>query len=243
LGVCVHGDNVLDVGDWDVGDSGPFLDYSPWLKKCASKAEKAYAKRIGPEIEATREAAIPAPPPVMQLLQALWMGDMAGAKKLRDQGIDINDVPAGMPPPLFAAIESMNIEHVRMALELGAKTDVRNHQGQSPLQFAEELLANYKYAHTMQERELAGLDQLAASPEGTPPQPGTLLSGMQAFRAMASQLLGQMGEAMPGPVEMPRETVSYHRQRYEQLVKDSRQGQESLAEIIRLLKEVVGRQM
>jgi hypothetical protein len=238
LGVCVHGDTVLDVGDWEVCQNGPYFDFSPWIASAATPKEREHLARIASQIETGREDdAGPLAASYVEMLRAISTGDVEALQRLRDGGLEVDQLPPGLPHPLFAAIENQNPALVRQLLASGADAAAKfDYYGkrQSPLEFAQEQLANYRHARAMQDRELAGLAEMAGAPASAS-SAGTLLGGIQAVRAMAVKLLGRMEGGPLPPVELPAEAVAAQRQRSELLVADSRRAQERLEEIVRLL--------
>jgi hypothetical protein len=51
LGVCLHDRTVLDVGDDDTAQFGPYGEGSPWIAEAATAQEREYLARIEPQLE------------------------------------------------------------------------------------------------------------------------------------------------------------------------------------------------
>jgi hypothetical protein len=236
LGVCTHGMNVLDVGDWECGENGPAMGASSWLLEAATPEERRYSERVGREILAAPTGAGAGPmPPVVEWMVAAASGDAGRAAELLESAVE------GTPQALFTAIDMGNAALVRKLVAKGAPTGERL-QGQTPLAHAREQLKNYSEAFELQTRELAALKRMADAPEGTPPEPGSLMSAVAAFRAMASQLAGPTegeDEGTP-PAGLSKDVIADRVRYYEQLVANSRQAEANLRQIVSLLESAAG---
>lgn len=241
LGVCLHDRTVLDVGHADVAENGPFVGFG-WSNAGATEQEREYLARIAPQIGTDWES--PGSPlrSHLEVLKAMASGDQEALLRLAATGGSMDQLPAAwgfiVPQPVFAAIESQSPKLVGKLLADGADARAAVHyQGkwQTPLQFAREQLAGYLHARSLQERELAGLEQEQQSP-GSGAASGTLFGGIRALRAMAAQLIG--GQKSPQfMTDQPTDALAVHRQRYEQLVLESRQAEQQLEQIVRMLQE------
>lgn len=159
LGVLVHRGTVLDVGQADVAFHEPSAVGSVWLKTC-TVAEKKAAQTVLKALRASRprEATSPSEEERIQriygtrrhmqqyfkLKEAILKGDQKRIRELVARGVSINGVPDDTPAPLFVAVNSGNVDLVKMMLELGADPQVTFY-GTTPLQSAVEKIRIYGY--------------------------------------------------------------------------------------------------
>ena len=142
LGVLVHQGTVLDVGQADVAFHEANAVGSVWLKICTA-AEKKAAQTVLKALRApfeeepiervygTRERM----QQYFKLKKAILKGNQKVIRELVAKGVSINGVPDDTPAPLFVAVNSGNVDLVKMMLELGADPQV-TFNGQTPLQSA-----------------------------------------------------------------------------------------------------------
>jgi hypothetical protein len=80
------------------------------------------------------------PTPHDELLEAILTGDEKQARKLIDAGADINELGPDEYPPLWIAVDQMEVEEVRRLLAFGADPNLRNEDERTtPLRHAKKM--------------------------------------------------------------------------------------------------------
>lgn len=85
--------------------------------------------------------------PHEELMDAIWDGDEAKARELVAAGADTNALAADECPPLWVAVDQMEVELVRRLLEFGANPNLANTEERStPLKHAKRMYRDMGFA-------------------------------------------------------------------------------------------------
>lgn len=102
--------------DWE-DDHGLYVVYAP----AARKADWCSADVLYDLTESDEDVGeLEEESPWQQLVAAIYAGKKKAIARLLAEGVDINAVPKGETPPLFDAVESMELKHVKLFLTYGA---------------------------------------------------------------------------------------------------------------------------
>lgn len=132
LGVLVHRDRIIEVGDADSAYEAH--SNSVWLRVKPELKEEVASLVAAAAVE--KEAAFNELPPSERLTHALLESDAAEIEKLLAEGADINGAEY---PAMFVAIDEPNSQLVKKILELGGSTSVE-FEGQSAIDYANEMV-------------------------------------------------------------------------------------------------------
>ncbi len=146
LGISLWRDLVLDVGRADVAFSAPDGGWN--VREHLSEADQQRRDSVLAELLRDREqfeqqsweqhqASLP---DSVKLAQAIAMRDTDAAKQLLEAGVNLNDMPPPYGPAIFMAMEYQDPQIVREFLAAGARVDVCNELGQTPLEYAEQVM-------------------------------------------------------------------------------------------------------
>ena len=85
--------------------------------------------------------------PHEELMDAIWDGDEAKARELVAAGADVNALADDECPPLWVAVDQMEVELVRRLLEFGANPKLANAEERStPLKHAKRMYRDMGFA-------------------------------------------------------------------------------------------------
>lgn|GEM_PF-2326783 len=85
--------------------------------------------------------------PHEELMDAIWDGDEAKARELAASGADVNALADDECPPLWVAVDQMEVELVRRLLEFGANPNLANEDERStPLKHAKRMYRDMGFA-------------------------------------------------------------------------------------------------
>lgn len=132
LAVLIHKNTVVGIGQTELAHREPNADASIWLTLGSQKerqAARAILKALGAPTRATRQS------PRTALLLAINAGDEKKARRLAEQGVDINDVPEGEDHPFLNAIRNGDLRAIKIMLDLGVHLQADAY-GYTPVQTA-----------------------------------------------------------------------------------------------------------
>lgn len=239
LGICVWQDIVLDIGTYDTVLGGPDAEYTSLPPLADSRREQTrhsvlnrLASISAAEAEAAEQAALNALPDDVRLCFALASGDAAVVDQLVAKGVRLHNFPQPYQPPVFMAIQSCDPGLLKRMIELGARTDVKGLDGQTPIAQAQEMLAGFRLSQGLQNSVLGDLSAMA---DGEQPSRGGLMSMMGHLQNEAAELLSQMEGQQHQPPGWDDDRVSYHRANIEHAAAEVNDMIPKLEQIMQIL--------
>ncbi len=239
LGICVWKDIVLDIGTYDTVLSGPDAEYTslpPLEVSSREQTRKSVLDTIASvsaaAAEAAEQAALNDMPDSVRLCSALASGDAAVVDQLVAKGVRLDNFPKPYQPPVFMAIQSCDPGLLRSMIELGARTDVKGLDGQTPIAQANEMLAGFRLSQGLQNSVLGDLSAMAG---GENPLAGGLMSMLGNLQNEAAELLSQLEGQEHQPPAWDEQKVKYHQENIQNAAAEVNDMIPKLEEILQIL--------
>ncbi len=239
LGICLWKDAVLDIGTYDTVMAGPDPAYTglpPLEDSGREESRRAVINSIASvreaEAEAAEQAALENMPDEVRLCEALVGRNTGLAEELIASGVRLDDFPDPYLPPVFMAIMAWDPDVLRRMIELGARTDVKNFEGQTPLEAANQMLQTFGLSQRLQKGVLGDLSSMM---DGGDPAAGGVLSMLGDLQNEAAELLSQMDGEQHQPPAWDEERVKYHQDNIQNAANEVNELIPKLEEIVKIL--------
>ncbi len=152
LGIAFWKNIILDIGYADVAFSTPYGGFQLNDEEQAERDRVIAAIQQIAEVEdeVAQNEYIASLPLSIRLVQAICNQDHDEAQRLRDAGARVNDVPKTFAAPIFFALNYQDPRVVAAMIAEGALLDVRNEMGQTPIEFAQQMVKTFALTARMQ---------------------------------------------------------------------------------------------
>ncbi len=209
LGIAVWKDIVIDVGQADVSFSTPCGGFDEVLPVEEKEIREHLLSSLEEQEQQAEAAYLASLPDSVKLVHAICIGDGDEVQRLKQGGAKVSEVPAQFPAPIFMAIQSQDPTVVATIIDEGASLSVKNEEGQTPVEFAEQMVENFRITARMQAGDTdainAMLGGLLGGDSSDPLQSiqDTLdeIRGLGGEFAEAAQDMGELFDALTG--ELP----------------------------------------
>lgn len=168
----------------------------------------------------------------VRVCEALAGRDTGLVEELIASGVRLGDFPDPYLPPVFMGIMACDPDVVRRMIELGSRTDVKNSEGQTPLEAAKQMLQGFTLSQRLQKGVLGDLSSMV---DGEDPAPGGLMSMLGDLQNEAAELLSQMDGEQHQPPAWDEERVKYHQDNIQNAANEVNELAPKLEEIVKIL--------
>ncbi|EMI22297.1 hypothetical protein RMSM_00773 [Rhodopirellula maiorica SM1] len=240
LGVAVWKDTVIDVGHADVAFSTPYGGFDEILPIEEKETRENVLSSLEEQEQQAEAAYLASLPDSVKLVQAICIDDQDEVQRLKQRGAKVSDTPATFPAPIFMAIQSQSPAAVAAMIEEGASLRVKNDEGQTPEEFAQQMMdaftmsSQMPFADPAQMKEM--MSEFLGEDVGDPYQmiQETLdeIRGLGGDLADAAEEVGSMFDRLTG--EDSAITPSNSRD------PEPQESVESLQQILEILKQAKG---
>ena len=149
LGIAVWKDTVIDVGHADVAFSTPYGGFDEILPIEEKETRENVLSSLEEQEQQAEAEYLASLPDSVKLVQAICIGDQDEVQRLKQRGAKVNDTPATFPPPIFMAMQTQDPAAVAAMIAEGASLSVKNHEGQTPVEFAQQMIETFSMSSQM----------------------------------------------------------------------------------------------